>query len=54
MKTLGLRPTLTYRSVLEETIKLAQVSPRMALLWIGAAALLTAAFLMWLFVAPLR
>ena len=54
MKTLGLHPTLTYRSTLEETIKLAQASPRIALLWIGAAELLAATFLMWLFVAFLR
>lgn len=54
MKTLGLRPTGTYLSTLEETIKLAQASPRIALLWIGAAVLLATAFLMWLFVALLR
>jgi hypothetical protein len=53
MKTFYLRPTLMYRSTLHETIKLSQASPRIALLWIGTAGLLAAAFLMWLFVTLL-
>jgi hypothetical protein len=53
IKIFALRPTLTHRSTLQEIIKLAQASPRLALLWIGVAALLAAAFLKWLFVALL-
>jgi len=53
MKAFGLRLTLTYRLTLQETIKLVQASPGIGLLWIGAAALLAAAFLMLLLVALL-
>jgi hypothetical protein len=53
MRTFSLRPALM-RSTLQETIKLAQASPRIALLWIGASGLLVCGFLIWLFVALLR
>ena len=54
MNLFSIRRPQIHRSTLQETINLAQASPRIALLWIGAAALLATAFLMWLFVALLR
>jgi hypothetical protein len=54
MKAVELRIPVVYRSRFNETVELLRNSPRIALFWIGAVGLLTAAFLMLLLVVLLQ